>query len=204
MSKTSMHILLFSSLFWFGCFGTSSPTRTYVLSRTSLPAQESSLRIIIGRISLPEYLKRWEMVTMKNEREVRINDFAQWGQLLEDTVKRTLTDNFRQLLGESRVIPGYATAQPGDWKLDLDFLAFTGNEEGFFRVKAYCKASSGKQKKFFTIAFDLPCAVGKPEELVKAHEQALGRLAQETVSKLLEPGERKNPLSVTEQTKTGL
>ena len=174
------------------------------MSRGSLPFQETSLRVFIGRISLPEYLKRWEMVTVENEREVRINDFAQWGQLLEDTVQISLNDNFRQLLGEDRVLSKYAVPAQGIWKLDFDFLSFTGNEQGFFRVKAYCKASDEKQKKFFTIAFDLPYEAGKPEELVKAHEEALSRFVQEVAGKLMEAAEQEKPCSVTGDTKTGL
>lgn len=167
-----------------GCFSSSSPTRTFVLFKSALPAGESSIHIQIGRIVLPDYLKRWEIVTLENEREVRINDFAQWGELLEDGVRRTLTDNFRQVLGAGQVLGGSQLNGKDYWRLDYEFLSLTGNDQGAFMVKAICKARTASEKKLFTVVFDLPYTPGKPEKLVKAHEEALGRLVQETIAQL--------------------
>lgn len=167
-----------------GCFSSSSPTRTFVLSKTVLAASESPVRISIGRIVLPDYLKRWELVSLVKEREVRINDFAQWGELLEDGVRRTVTENFRQVLGADQVF----TASPLDgedcWRLDYEFLSLTGNMDGAFLVEVLCQARHATEKKLFTIAFEVPCTPGKPEKLVEAHEKALGRLVLETLIQL--------------------
>ncbi len=189
MNKFGLLSLSILLLLAYGCFSSSSPTRTFVLSETVLPSGESTIQIRIGRIVLPDYLKRWEMVTLVNEREVRINDFAQWGELLEDGVRRTLTGNFRKVLGDRQVLSASQLNGEDCWRLDYEFLSLAGNETGSFMVKAICKARTATDKKLFTIAFDVPCPPGKPEKLVKAHEEALGRLVLETLSQLQTQGQ---------------
>lgn len=180
MNPFRLFLLVGLMLISYGCFSSSSPTRTFILSETVLPPGESSLRVRIGRIALPDYLKRWEIVTLVNEREVRINDFAQWGELLEDGILRILKENFRQVLGVGQ--------QNGEdcWLLDYEFLKLTGNGEGAFTVKAICKASTANDQKLFTIDFEVPCNSEKPDKLVKAHEEALGILVQKTLAELQE------------------
>ena len=168
----------------YGCFSSSSPTRTFVLSKAVLAESEEPVQIRIGRIVLPDYLKRWEMVTLVKEREVRINDFAQWGELLEDGVRRTLTENFRQVLGAEQVLNASQLNEEECWRLDYEFHSLTGNAKGAFVVEVLCQARSAKEKKLFSIAFEVPCPPGKPEKLVEAHEEALGRLVLETLSQL--------------------
>lgn len=183
MKQTRIFSLLILAVFAYGCFSGSSPTRTFVLSAVDLEASESTVKVQIGRIVLPAYLKRWEMVTLINGQEVRINDFAQWGELLEEGVRRTLTENFRQVLGAEQVTANKSTTEKGYWRLDYEFLALTGNEKGVFFVKTLCRASNAGNKKVFTIAFDMPYLVAKSERsLVEAHADALGRLVLETIA----------------------
>jgi hypothetical protein len=70
------------------------------------------------------------------------------------------------------------------WRLDYEFHSLTGNLDGAFVVDVLCQARNAREKKLFNIAFELPCPPGKPEELVEAHEEALGRLVLETLSQL--------------------
>jgi uncharacterized lipoprotein YmbA len=167
-----------------GCFSSSSPTRTFVLSKVALAKSEEPVQIRMGRIVLPDYLKRWEMVTLVKKREVRINDFAQWGELLEDGVRRTLTENFRQVLGAEQVLNANQPNGEDCWRLDYEFHSFAGNMDGAFALEVLCQARNAKEKKQFNIAFEVPYTPGKPEKLVEAHEEALGRLVLETLSQL--------------------
>jgi uncharacterized lipoprotein YmbA len=192
MNQLRIFSLLILTLFAYGCFSASPPTRTFILSAADLQVGDNTVKVRIGRIVLPDYLKRWEIITLVNEREVRINDFAQWGELLEDGVQRILTENFRQVLGLERVF-GLSSADEADcWRLDYEFLALAGNEKGVLVVKAICRACRGDSKKLFTIAFEVPCVAAKSEEqLVKAHEVGLGRLVLETLSCLQTADEQK-------------
>ncbi len=187
MKQVRILSLLVLTMLAYGCFSSSRPTRIFVLSAAELQAVKSPIKVRVDRIMLPNYLKRWELITIVNEREVRINDFAQWGELLEDGVKRTMTENFRQLLGPEQVFNSISTDELDCWQLNYDFLALSGNESGSFMVKAICKARNANTTKRFPIAFELPdIAVKSEEKLIKAHEKGLARLALETLARLQE------------------
>jgi uncharacterized lipoprotein YmbA len=185
MNQMRILLLFILTLLAYGCFSASPPTRIFVLSATELQEVESKIKVRIGRVVLPHYLKRWELVTMANEREVRINDFAQWGELLEEGVKRIMTENFCQLLGNEQVFSFNSPPEADCWRLDYDFLALFGNEKGALLVKVICHARNADTTKRFSIAFELPCVAAKSDEqLIKAHEEGLARLALETLSHL--------------------
>ena len=61
MNDLSLAVL---TVLFCGCFSSSSPTRTFVLSKVVLAKSEEPVQIRMGRIVLPDYLKRWEMVTL--------------------------------------------------------------------------------------------------------------------------------------------
>jgi hypothetical protein len=86
-----------------GCSGTPA-TRFFVLSSITGTEKvkdlegERCLAIGIGPVRIPEYLNRPEIVTGVTSNEVRMDEFAEWAEPLEDNIQRALAENLSSLL----------------------------------------------------------------------------------------------------------
>jgi len=87
-----------------GC-GTTAPSRFYALSPMVEAAETPPSEIVleVGPWTMPEYLKRPQIVTRSASAELELARFDRWAEPLEDSFGRVLIMNLGTLLNSSQV-----------------------------------------------------------------------------------------------------
>jgi uncharacterized protein len=116
----------------FGCASTP-PTRFFVLSsspnfeKVRKPEGGRCFAIGIGPVKLPEYLNQAEIVTRITQNELRVDEFAQWAEPLEDNISRALAENLSSLLCTRRIaIFPWKGGIPIDYRIDVQVIQMDG------------------------------------------------------------------------------
>lgn len=107
-------------------------TRFFVLASLAEPAADTSnLRIGIGPLALPDYLRRTEMARRDSETEIRYADTSRWAEPLEEGLARTLAENIALLIGTKRVLvlPAPIRNDP-DVTVPIEVIRFEPTPEG--------------------------------------------------------------------------
>jgi uncharacterized lipoprotein YmbA len=125
-----------------GCFGTSPPSKFYVLSpstagNSAVPSTgpEGTLGIMPTRVA--DYLDRPQIVTFAGENSVSLDEYNRWAEPLGAGVTRVLSTELAALLPGWRAIP-----QPLDpvvplrARLVVSISALGWNERGEARLEA--------------------------------------------------------------------
>jgi uncharacterized lipoprotein YmbA len=120
-------VLVFS-----GCASTP-PTRFFVLSsspdfeKVGNRESERCFAIGIGPVKLPEYLNQPDIVTRISPNEVRMHEFAQWAEPLEDNISQALAENLSSLLCiRSIAIFPWKGGPLIDYRIDVDVIQMDG------------------------------------------------------------------------------
>jgi uncharacterized lipoprotein YmbA len=115
-----------------GC-ATTPPTRFFVLSsspnfkKVRKPEGGRCFAIGIGPVKLPEYLNQAEIVTRVTQNELRVDEFAQWAEPLEDNISRALAENLSSLLcTRSIAIFPWKGGIPIDYRIDVQVIQMDG------------------------------------------------------------------------------
>jgi uncharacterized protein len=125
-----------------GCFGTSPPSKFYVLTPAPEAAEtrnvggvEGVLGVMPARVAM--YLDRPQMVTFTSENSVSVDEFNRWAEPIWSGVTRVLAQDLAELLPAWRVLP-----QPWDPTLPLrarlvvEISAFGWDQKGEARLEA--------------------------------------------------------------------
>ena len=126
-----------SALLLTGCLGpgTTRTTRLFVLNATATPAASSDeptyLRLGVGRILLPEFLNRPQIVTRPSANKVRMADFSQWAEPLEKGIPRVMSENLARLTGSDQVsVYPWPTQMEIDLMVEIAVIRFEGDADG--------------------------------------------------------------------------
>jgi len=96
---------LFLVLFLAAC-GVSPEPDYYDLAKVNgTPLPGVALSIKIQRPSLPDYLDRPDIVSEENAYRYRIDEMRRWAEPLDRMFERILTEDLRQRLPDSRILP---------------------------------------------------------------------------------------------------
>jgi uncharacterized lipoprotein YmbA len=94
-----------------GCLGTTAPTRFFLLTALSdterlegRAGAGGQLVIGVGPVELPRYLDRPQIATRAGQHELRLAEFDQWAEPLQDNVTRVLAENLSRLLAADDVV----------------------------------------------------------------------------------------------------
>jgi len=107
LATTALILLCSGMLTINGC--SSQPTKFYVLTPLAegqtIPDRlnEDTLSIGVGPISLPDYVKRPQIVTKNGGNELVIDEFYRWAEPLNTNISRVLIDNLATLLGTENI-----------------------------------------------------------------------------------------------------
>ena len=94
-----------------GCATESKPIRFYVLSSLDAPSasdtkpKKGAPTIGVGPVSLPDYLKRPEIVTRPSANKLEVAALDHWGGKLDNNVANVLADNLVILLSTDKIAP---------------------------------------------------------------------------------------------------
>jgi uncharacterized lipoprotein YmbA len=131
-------LLLFASILNACSLGRSAPpTRLYVLTASSQPAESRSGRsatgvaVGVGPVELPQYVNRPQIVTGESGNELQQAPFAQWAEPLETNFTRVLAENLSQLLATERVaVFPWKGPVPLDYQVVVEVTHFLGTPNG--------------------------------------------------------------------------
>ena len=136
-----MVIAVFFSLFLSGCGG--APTMHYYqLSPAVLSAEQTveplpALAVGVGPITIPEMLKRQEIVTRTDDNKLRVASQHRWAGMLEKDLNAVIIDNLGRQLGTDQLLsfPWAAYFEP-DYRVAIDILDLTGNSDNLVTLRA--------------------------------------------------------------------
>jgi len=93
-----------------GCAGTSAPSRFYTLRSLddqnvarSAPSSSPPVSVGIGRVEIPDYLDRPQIVIRTGQNEIFLSEYDRWAGSLQDDIARVVAENLSVLLSGSQV-----------------------------------------------------------------------------------------------------
>lgn len=139
--------------------------------------------LLVGPISLPDYLDRNQMVSIKGENELVVDEFNRWGESLEDNFYRVLTENLSLLMQTPEI---YAFNKHGggsfDFQIIINVTRFESSVEGNTRLTAFWEVADKtrgstvvRQKSELLAAESATNTAGR----VKAQNELLNQLSSE-------------------------
>jgi len=136
-----------------GCLSRQSPEVKYyglldmeqLASGSAASANHAEVKLGIGPISIPDSLKRSQILTREQGHLYRYDEFNRWAGLLESNVAMTLGDNLGLLLGIDKVVfyPWSPTFQPS-YRVIVDIVRFDGDLAGEAVLSARWAVTDGK------------------------------------------------------------
>jgi len=142
-------VLMAGALLFFlsGCLGPikSRPTRFYVLtslySEKSKPAPVADLQNVsigVGPVRITGKLDRPQIVTEAGGNEIRLSDYAEWGDTLGAGFARVLAENLAYLLKTENVaIFPWLQATQTDYQVTVDVTDFIGTPGGDVTLRGW-------------------------------------------------------------------
>ncbi|HTY55540.1 MAG TPA: PqiC family protein [Candidatus Binataceae bacterium] len=131
-------------------------TRYFVLtptSQSSSAAAEPSvagheLSIGLGPITLPRYLQRPEVITRLNDTEFSVADHDRWGEPLDASVSRVLTQDLSSDLPNSQIVQfPWSKKIALDYRISVDFSRLERAADGKTMVQALWTIRTGKDNQ---------------------------------------------------------
>lgn len=178
-----------------GCIGKQSPKVTYysLLSMKQMGidvvAQAGDgQRLGIGPITIPDALKRMQVVTRDARNVYRFDEFHRWAAVLEKDFAYVLGDNLGDLLGVEKIafFPWMQYFSPTH-RIIIDIIRFDGDLSGdaVLSVRWVIADSTGK----VTLAggksdYQQPLESDNHAGLVKAESLLLAELSREIAAKM--------------------
>jgi len=126
-----------SLLILFGCAVRSPEPNYYSLGIISPVDREVhnmtrlDISLGVGPLTIPEYLKRAQIVTRVDDNQYKFDDFHRWVGLLEQNITTVLTGNLEILLGTDKVasFPWLNYFKP-DYRIAIDVVQFDSTFDG--------------------------------------------------------------------------
>jgi uncharacterized lipoprotein YmbA len=173
-----------------GCSG-SPPERSFYLLRSDQD-QSSALAenplVGIGRITIPAYLDRAELVVQAGPDEIRPARYNHWGEPLDDGVRHYLRSALAKRLG--RPVGADVLIQSlWDYQVDLTIDTFHGGMSGGVELRGGFAISHGKDRDLVVakrVVAQTRIDRDGHAALVSAHKRLLDQLADE-IGAALEP-----------------
>ena len=161
----------------------SAESEFYLLSAPSLPHRQIDLNsdlIVVGPVTVADYLKRSSIVTSRSENHYDISKLDQWGGDLEGEIQLTLLKNLSSLSADKTYVQYSGLANSaGAYNLRVDILRFDARLGGEARLEAAWAWMGKDQKAISGGLFSKSSAAGSTiEQSVAAQSELLKQLSQ--------------------------
>ncbi len=162
-----------------GCARTAKYTY-YTLQPISTPgnAITDTERVILVRIeSIPEYLRRPQIISLKDNGEIKMQEFQRWGEDIEDGISRVLIHELRTASPSSVLYTSGITGISPDSKVSINIEELIASGD-----KAVASVSwSTSEKEDPTIIknqrFSTKLKSNSPEDIIQAYNRLLQSIA---------------------------
>ncbi|WP_250655600.1 PqiC family protein [Alkalimarinus coralli] len=177
--------LVLSLLLMTGC-ATPTPSAKsefYLLSSPSLPHRQIDLNadlVVIGPVTIPDYLKRTSIVTLQSDTRYDIAKLEQWGGDLEGEIQMALLKNLSAIDSKKVYVQYSGLASTAEaYNLRIDILRFDAELGGVARLEASWAwldqgrnvVSAGLYSKTGNAGITMEQAVAAQSELLKQLSQ---------------------------------
>jgi len=192
-----------------GCLGPtkSRPTRFFVLtslySAETRPAPVANLKNIaigVGPVRISGKLDRPQIATATGENEIRLSEFAQWGDPLGSGIARVLAENLSYLLDTEKVaIFPWLQATQTDYQVTVDVTNFIGTPGGDVLLRAWWTifGENGRTELLKRYAnLDEPVAGDDIAAMVKVQSRTLEMLSRQIAEAIKALAAGDNPAKI--------
>ncbi len=179
-------------LFLTAC-GTTPPSHFYLLTPLAGNGdlqQNAEPGILVGPVTLPDYLLRPQIVLRNSENEIIFEEFHRWAEPLQQSFSRVVAENLSLLLGTARVAryPGYKT---GDFPYQVLIEVIRMDTGPGRQVSLAARWNVLDRKKKKALAIHKTTLVESVESreyraVVAAQSRAISRLSRE-IARAIEP-----------------
>lgn len=195
IQRLILHAVIYtSSLILIGCASTQ-PTHYYMLTsledaRASVSSMPSSAgaRIGLGPVSFPEYLDRPAIVVRSSGAEIIINDYHRWGEPLEKSFLRVLSDNLQMLLGNTSVAMfPWRNSKDIDYQVIIQVARFDADISNRIQLSAHWtiqRKSDGKILRTQKSTITQEAGSNDFNAIVKTQSKVVGTLSHEIAAEL--------------------
>ncbi len=182
-------MLVWLSFMLLGGCGSSAPTRFFLLSAVSdaerLPRRAGDvgqLAIGVGPVELPRYLDRPQIATRAGQHELRLAEFDQWAEPLQDNVTRVLAENLSHVLAIDDVaIHPWPRAAQVAYQVVVRVTRFEGTmgEQGVLTARwQIIDVQEDRELMHQTSNFQVPVEASDYSAIVAAMSRGLGDLSR--------------------------
>ena len=168
-----------------GCFGSTPPSRFYVLSSEGRPLpgdagpKGEAQAVFLSRVELPEYLRQNEIVVRADGHQLVVAEQERWGEPLDKGVPRVLSRNLAALLPD-HALSAYPWERPPAPYSDVAVALTRFDAEGgqvYLEARWRIETDAGTLQRRTAIARAVE-GEGYPS-IVAAMSAALAALAQD-------------------------
>lgn len=183
--------MLFSTfLMLSGCVGRSSPKVSYYsllsieqLGEAQIIASHPEVELGVGPVTIPESLKRSQIVTRQHDHLYEFNEFHRWVGVLEKNLAAVVGDNLGLLLGVDKVdtFPWMSHFKP-NYQIVIDIQRLDGALDGEAGLAARWSVADSEAKELLAggrSVFHQPLKGSGFAALVKAESLLVAELSKE-------------------------
>ncbi len=174
-----------------GC--STPPSRFYVLTPVApdaspKPTTSPGIGVVVGPVSLPEYLLRPQIALRNEANEIQFQEFHRWAEPLHGNFSRVLAENLSRLLHSARVVryPGYRAGDlPYQVVVDVTRLD-VGKGRPVTLVARWRILDRHDRKPLYDgrSTIQEPVEGNAPQAIVAAQSRALAQLSREIAEAL--------------------
>lgn len=172
-----------------GCWS-SAPTRLYLLTALAdaerVPPRAGAagpLILGVGPVTLPRYLDRPQIATRAGPHELRLGEFDQWAEPLQENVTRVLAENLARGLGTEEVLRHpWPRAAPVAYQVVVEVTRFDstmGAESVLTARWQLVDVQANRELWRQTSHVQVPIEESEYEAIVAAMSRGLADLSQE-------------------------
>jgi uncharacterized protein len=175
-----------------GCRATAPPVSYYALGalepQPGIAAPSSASAVIgIGRVTLPNYLDRAQMVVRTGPHQLHIDDYHVWAAPLADETARILAENLMMLTGSQQIehLPWGQRFRP-DIVIGIQIFNFEADSNGRVHLLAAVRMTDRRSntEKALTVNLEEHATGSGYPELVAAQSRILGELSRRIATAL--------------------
>ncbi|HFD87222.1 MAG TPA: membrane integrity-associated transporter subunit PqiC [Gammaproteobacteria bacterium] len=173
------------------CAVHEAPTHFYSLNAT-IPTEQhqvqQTFKVGVGPLNFPKFLQRPQVITRKNNNQINVADFHQWGGRLDEEFLRILSDDLVSLLASSEIYsyPWESRLRP-DYQVRINVSRFDGKLGDSVNLRARWQLlSRNRHTAPISVQSNIiePVNGSKYTDYVAAQSRALGKLAREIAEKI--------------------
>ncbi len=173
-----------------GCIGRSSPKVTYfsLLTAEQLNTEQTiaslpEIKLGIGPITIPDSLKRSQIVTRQQGNQHEFDEFNRWAGILEKDISYVLGENLGHFLGVDRVgyFPWLHHFKP-TYRVMIDVVRLDGSLDGDAVLSAHWVVADTSGKEFLAGGkgdYRQPLEAKTYPALIKAESQLVAQMSRE-------------------------